>query len=190
MPPRFKRSAAAYAKDGQRYVVQDIEDGIVYCLTSGGAETEFPETQLFNEAEWAARTGSKPDRLYGAIRQSTFYAPYKGKLGRVPSERLLAKAETLVPGVLDYAAFVIAERVLADTGAGSAQDLSIRKCREIFDAAGPESRAAILAGLIGSPAELLVGTVDRGDNLLRAMIGKIADAGSIPFDLFRTAPRR
>ncbi len=191
MPPRFKPGAAAYAKDGRRYVVEDIDDGVVYCRSDGGAETEFAEAQLLNEQEWAARAGDRTDRLYGAVRQSKAYAPYKGKLSRAAAERLLAKADRLVPGILDYVAFVLAERALGEAGLGTAvAELSIVKCREIYDAAPPESRAAMLAGLIGSPPDILVGAVELGDNLLRAMIQKAATAGSVSFEAFGARRRR
>ena len=189
MPPRFQPGAAAYAKDGRRYVVEEIQDGIVYCLSSGGAETEFAEAQLLNEAEWAGRIDNKTERLYGAIRQSKAYAPYKGKLNRAAAERLLAKADRLVMGILDFIAFVSAERILGEAGHAAAE-LSIVRCREIFDAALPETRVALLAGLIGSPPEVLVGAVDLGDNLLRAMIAKAATSGSISLEAFQARRRR
>lgn len=186
MPSRFRPGAGAYAKDGRRYVVEEVEDGIVYCRSEAGAETEFAEAQLFTEAEWAARTGDKPDRVYSTIRQSPAYAPYKGKLNRAASEKLLAKAEKLIPGILTYTALVAAERILAGAGLSAAvPELSVVKCREIFDAAAPECRATVLAGVVGSPPEVLVGAADLGDNLLRAMIEKAAGAGSVPFEVFR-----
>jgi hypothetical protein len=191
MPSRFQPGAAVYAKNGRRYTVEEVQDGIVYCLAEGGAETEFAEAQLLDETEWAARAGTRADRLYGTIRQAKAYAPYGGKLNRAAAERLLAKADRLVPGVLDFAAFVAAERALAAAGDGAAApELSIVKCREIFDAAPPESRAALLAGLIGSPPEVLVGAVDLGDNLLRAMLGKAAAGGSVSLEEFGTRRRR
>jgi hypothetical protein len=191
MPSKFRRGAAAYAKDGRRYVVEDIEDGIVYCAAAGGAETEFPEAQLMTEAEWAGRAGSRTDKLYATIRQSTAYAPYKGKLDRSAASQLLAKVDRLVPGILDYAAFISAEHILADTGQdGAGAELSIVKCREIFETAAPESRAVLLAKLIGSPPEVVVGAVSLGDNLLRALIAKAANAGSVSFEEFHGRRRR
>jgi hypothetical protein len=191
MPPRFHPGAAAYAKDGRRYEVAEVEDGIVYCRSAAGAETEFDETLLFNEAEWLARTGAQPDRLRSAIQQAKAFAPYRGKLTLAAASRLLDKAERLAPGILDYTAFVCAERALAEAGQTTAAiDLPISKCREIFDAASPESRTAMLAGLIGSPPEVLAGAADLGDNLLKAMIGKAATAGSVPFEDFRDRRRR
>jgi hypothetical protein len=189
MPPRFQPRAVAYEKNGRRYVVQEVEDGIVYCLSASGAETEFPEAQLLNETEWTARAGDRTERIYAAIRQSKAYAPHAGKVSRAAADRLLAKADRLVPGILDYAAFVIAERGRAEAGAGNAE-LSIVKCREIFDAAAPEARAALLAGLIGSPPEVLVGAVDLGDNLLRAMLAKAGSPGGPTFEEFGTRRRR
>lgn len=191
MPSRFKPGVAAYAKDGRRYVVDDVEEGIVYCRAPSGAETEFAEAQLLNEAEWSARAGNRVDRLYAAIRHAKPYGPYKGKLTRIVAERLLAKADRLVPGILDYVAFVAAERILAEAGLdATGEELSIVKCREIYDAAVPESRATVLAGLVGSPPEVLAGAVELGDNLMRAMIQKAAGAGSISFEAFGGRRRR
>jgi hypothetical protein len=144
---------------------------------------------LLDEAEWAARAGNRTDRLYGAIRQAKAYAPYAGRLNRAAAERLLAKADRLVAGMLDYAAFVTAERALAETGQAGAE-LSIVKCREIFDTAPPETRAALLAGLIGSKPDVLVGAADLGDNLLRAMLAKAGAAGSVSFEEFGTRRRK
>src|SRR4051812_13912504 len=105
MPARFQAGGAAYAKDGRRYVVEDVADGLVYCVAPGGAETEFPEAQLMNEAEWAARSAGRRDTLYSRIKQSKAYGPYKGKLDRAGAEQLLVKAENTVPGILDFTAF-------------------------------------------------------------------------------------
>jgi hypothetical protein len=192
MPSRFRPGTAAYTKDGRRYVVEEVSAGIVYCLSDSGAETEYPETQLFNEAEWSARAGgNKIDRLYGTIRQSKAFAPYKGRLDRAAVERLLTKAERLVPGILDFTAFAMADRVLREAGQdyGDA-DLSIVKCRGIFDATPPETRAALLAAFIDSPPDVLVGAGGLGDNLLRAMIAKGTDAGPLSFEDFRARRRR
>ncbi|HTH96170.1 MAG TPA: hypothetical protein VL574_02065 [Stellaceae bacterium] len=189
MPARFRPGAFAYTKDGRRYTVEEVEDGMVYCVSDAGAETEFVEANLFNEAEWLAKSGNRTDKLYAAIRQSKAYQPRK--LNRGASEKLLAKAERLMPGILDYTAFVSAERVLAELGqAAAASELSIVKCREIFDAALPEARAGLLASLIGNAPEVVLGAVDLGDNLMRAMLGKAEEAGGISLDSFRSRPRR
>jgi hypothetical protein len=191
MPSRFQPGAAAYAKDGRRYLVAEVEDGMVYCRSAGGAETEFPEALLFNEAEQLLRTGNKTERLYSTIRQSKAYAPYRGKLDGAAAARLLVKADRLVPGILDFTAFVVAERALAEAGHSAAgAELSIVTCSEIFNASPPQSRAALLAGLIGSPPEVLVGAADLGDNLLRAMIAKAANSGGMTLDDFLARRRR
>jgi hypothetical protein len=191
MPSRFRPGAAAYAKDGRRYLVEQVEDGVVYCRSAAGAETEFAEAQLLSEAEWTARSGNQVDRVYATIRQSPAYAPYKGKLNPAAADRLLAKVDRVAPGILDFAALVTAERILAEAGLGTTDSaLSIVKCRTIFDAAPPESRAVVLAGLIGSPPEVLVGAAGLGDNLLRAMIERAAAPGSVSFEVFRARRRR
>ena len=189
MPSQFQPGAAAYDKAGRRYTVEAVEDGMVYCRAESGAETEFAAAQLLDEAGWAVRAGDRADRLYGTIRQSRLYAPAAGRLNRGGAERLLAKADRLLPGMLDYAAFVAAERAAAEAGERGAE-LSIVKCRAIFDAAPPESRAVLLAGMVGSPPDVLIGAADLGDNLLRAMLAKAGTAGSVSFEAFGTRRRR
>ena len=97
------------------------------------------------------------------------------------AKRLLAEAGRLLRGTLDYATFAAAE-----LGA----ELSIVKCRAIFDAAPPESRAVLLAGMVGSPPHVLVGAADLGDNLLRAMLAKAGSAGSVSLEDFGSRRRR
>jgi hypothetical protein len=189
MSSQFKQGAVAYDKAGRRYVVEAVEDGMVYCLGESGAETEFAASQLIDEAAWAARAGNRADRLYGTIRQSKLYAPPAAKLNRAGAERLLAKAEKLVPGLLDYAAFVAAERAAAETGERGAE-LSIIKCRALFDAAPIEARAVLLAGMVGSPPDVLIGAADLGDNLMRAMLAKAGSAGSVSLEEFGSRRRR
>lgn len=191
MASRFRPGAAAYAKDGTRYVVEAVDGGLVYCSASGGAEMEFPEAQLLTEAEWAGRSGGRRDMVYARLKRAPEYAQYRGKIDRDASERLLAKADSLRPGILDFTAFTIAGRIAAEGGSADiVSELSIVKCREIFDAAPPESRAAALAALIGTPAETLLGAVRLGDNLMRAMLDKGLDARLASFEAFSARPRR
>jgi hypothetical protein len=190
MPPRFRPGAAAYAKDGRRYVVDEIEDGIVYCSSPNGAETEFPEAQLMTEAEWTAKSGVKRETVYGAVKQSRSFAPYKGALDKTGSEALLQKAERLFPGVLDFTAFTAASRAASEGGRDAGAELSIVKCREIFDAASPQTRAALLAGLIGIAPDRAVSAAGLGDNLLRAMIEKGLAAAPVSFETFRARRRQ
>jgi hypothetical protein len=191
MPSRFRPGAAAFAKDGRRYIVEDVADGIVYCVSEGGAETEFPEAQLATEAEWAARAGGRPEMIYGRIRNARAYAPQKGPLDAAAAEALLAKAERLRPGLLDFVAFSIARRVLDESGdVDFLAELSIRKCRAIFDAAPPQSRAAALAALVGAPPDRLASAGGLGDNLLRAMLDKGLGEGAGGFEEFRNRRRQ
>jgi hypothetical protein len=190
-PPRFRPGAAAYAKDGRRYTVDEVADGIVYCASPNGAETEFPEAQLMTEAEWAASSGGKRDSAHDAVKQSRAFTPYKGPLDRAGAEALLAKAERLFPGILDFTAFNAASRAAADAGSqGAAADLSIVKCRAIFDAATPQTRAALLAGIMGIAPDRAVSAAGLGDNLLRAMIDKGLAAASVSYETFRSRRRQ
>ncbi|MDB5392716.1 MAG: hypothetical protein JWM91_222 [Rhodospirillales bacterium] len=189
MPNRFPPGAAAYTKDGRRYIVDEVADGLVYCTASGGAETEFPEAQLMTEAEWSARTGGRRDMLYSRLKQARTYVPYKGALDRGGAQRLLTKAEQLFPGILDFAAFTVASRVLSENGDQSfIPELSIIKCREIFDGAPVETRAALLAGLLGTAPDKMVSAAGMGDNMTRAMIDKGLDVAA--FDTFGSRRRR
>jgi hypothetical protein len=188
MTERFLPGTVVYAKDGRRYIVDDFDDGIVYCSSPSGAETEFPMAQLKTEAEWAARSG-KPEIIYGRIKQSRAFAAAKDKLDSAAVDTLLARAERLYPGILDFAAFAAARRALAEIGNQDLEaELSIVKCREIFDAVVSPARATVLATLIGAVPERLVGAAGLGDNLLRAIIDKGLPAAE--FEEFRGRRRR
>jgi hypothetical protein len=185
MANRFRRGANAYDKQGRVYVVEDIEDGIVYCTSSNGMETEFPETALTNEEEWNARSEGKRGRLYDRLKLSRIYLAPTAKLDRSASEQALAKIERLLPGILDFAAVAVAKRIMAETGDSDlVATLSIAKCREVFDAAPPEIRAGLLAGAMGNPPEVLVGAGRLGDNLMRAMLDKFLAANGTEFTGF------
>ena len=189
MSVRFPPGAAAYAKDGRRYVVDEVAGGTAYCTAPGGAETEFPEAQLMTEAEWTARGGNRRDLIYAKVKQARAYAPYKGALERAASEHLLKRAEQLFPGLLDFTAFSVASRALDESGDRTLiPDLSIVKCRELFEGATPQTRATLLAGLVGAVPEKIVGGARLGDNLTRAMIEKGLDAQA--FDSFGSRRRQ
>lgn len=179
----------AYAKDGRRYVVDEVAGGIAYCTAPGGVETEFAESQLMTEAEWIARSGNRRDVVYGKIKQARAYAPYKGTLERAASEHFLQKAEQLFPGLLDFVAFQVASRALDESGDRALiPDLSIIKCRELFEGATPQTRATLLAGLVGAVPEKIVGGARLGDNLTRAMIEKGLNVAA--FDTFGSRRRQ
>jgi hypothetical protein len=186
---RFSPGAAAYAKDGRRYIVDEVADGLVYCTAPGGAETEFPEAQLSTEAEWTARSGGRRDAVYSRLKQARAYAPYKGGLDRASAAQFVASAERLFPGILDFAAYSIASRMLSESGDQALiPELSIVKCREIFDGVVPETKAALLAGLVGAAPEKIVSGAKLGDNLTRAMIDKGLDAKA--FEAFGSRRRQ
>ena len=67
-------------------------------------------------------------------------------------------------------------------------ELSIIKCREVFDGAEPQTRATLLAGLVGAPADKIVAGTKLGDNLTRAMIEKGLDAAA--FEAFGSRRRQ
>lgn len=191
MTARFSRGAAAYARDGRSYIVEEVVDGIVYCTASNGAESEFPEAALLNEAEWAARSDGRRDVSYLRLQQSRVYATAAVKLDRAASAQLLAKIERLSPGLLDFAAFTVATRIMVENGDHDlVPGLSIVKCRAVFDAAKPEIRASLLADLLGAPPVALVDAGRLGDNLMRAMLEKGLAAQEEAFEAFRDRPRR
>ncbi len=197
MASKFRRGAIAYDKQGRSYVVEDVADGMVYCSTESGAETEFPESALVTEAEWKtrhtrsdAKRSQVGERLYERVRASRLYLAPTGKLDPVASHEVLAKVERLLPGILDFAAVITAERALDADGDAGQSDLSTVKCREIFDAAKPETRASLVAGLIGTQPHVLVGAARVGDNLMRAMLDKFREAYGPEFDQFKSARRK
>lgn len=193
MGTRFLPGSTVYAKDGRSYVVEDVDGGIVYCVTSSGAETEFPETQLMSEAEWAAKTkvGLQREVSYGRLKQSRHFLPNGEKLDAAAVERLLAKAEHFSPGILDFAAFTAATRALSEHKEENlVERLSIRKCREVFDAAPPTVRARLLAALLGARADALVSAGGLGENLLKAMVAKGLEPLQAEYDAFQNRPHR
>jgi hypothetical protein len=191
MTQRFKRGALAYSKDGKTYTVDEVDGGIVYCWTDSGAETEFPEADLLNETEWAARSSGRRDVSYARLKQAGAYTSAAAKIDRAKAEALLAKIGRLSSSLLDFAAYRVATRALDDNGD---QDLitglSIVKSREIFDAAPAETRATLLAGLLGAQPHILIDAARLGDNLMRALIEKGLAAHAEEFEAFRDRPRK
>jgi hypothetical protein len=185
MITKFRRGAIVYTQNGRSYVVDEVTDGTVYCSSSNGAETEFSEATLLTEAEWAARSDSKSGLVYAKLRQSRLYSSSPPKLDRAGAEQVLTKIERLKPGMLDFAAFMTATRILAETGDDElVAKLSIAKCREVFDAAKPEIRASLLASVLTTPPDVLIGAGRLGDNLMRAMIEKGMADQADRFDSF------
>ncbi|HXP98322.1 MAG TPA: hypothetical protein VN809_16530 [Telmatospirillum sp.] len=193
MRTRFPRGSTAYAKDGRSYIVEEVADGIVYCTTSNGAETEFPESKVMNEAEWEAKTkvGLQREVSYLRLKQSRHYLPTGETSDAAAADRLLVKADRLSPGILDFAAFSVAERILAERREEDlAPQLSIRKCRELFDAAPSPVRARLLADLLGARADALVSAGGLGENLLKAMVVKGLEPLRTDYETFQDRPHR
>ena len=185
MASKFRRGALAYTPNGRSYVVDEVDDGVVYCSTTGGAETEFSEASLLTEAEWNARSDNKRDLIYARLKQSRLYAAPAAKVDRAGAEQILAKVDRLTPGLLDYVAFSIATKILGEAGdTASAPSLSIVKCRDVFEAAKPELRVALLASVLGTPPDVLVGAGRLGDNLMRAIIEKGMASQTTAFENF------
>jgi hypothetical protein len=190
MAARFRQGAVAFGKDGKRYVVDEAVEGLLYCHSDNGAEVEFTEAQMMTEAEWAARNGAARGSLYDQLKKTTPYHPVKGGgIDRTGSNHLLDRAAALFPGMLDYVAFVTATRALPEfAGERFLAELSIIKCRALFDGATPETRATLLCNLVGATPERLVSAARIGDNLTRAMIEKGLDARA--FEAFGTRRRQ
>jgi len=191
MVSKFRRGARVFTVNGRSYVVEEVADGVVYCSADNGAETEFSESSLLTEAEWNARSGGRIGLVYSRLRQSPRYGKAPAKVDRVGAELVLAKMERLMPGMLDFAAFTIAADILAADGDQKLEaELSIAKCREIFEAAKPEVRAGLLASLLGMQPDVLVGAGRLGDNLMRALIAKGLGDRAAAFDDFGSRRRR
>ncbi len=199
MPGRFPRGSIAYAKDGRKYYVEEVADGTVYCVTDSGAESEFPESTLMNEVEWAAKSGKplgggaatlKRDVDYSRIQKSRHFLPAGEKLDASASEKMLAKADRVYGGILDFAAFVVATRVLDEHKERELiPHLSVRKARDIFNRAPPAVRARLLADILGARPDALVSAGGLGDNLIKAMIAKGLEERRVEYDDFQDRPR-
>ena len=195
MVSRFSPGATVYGKDGRSYVVEAVDSGTVYCTASNGAETEFPETTLFTEAEWATRAAQskhgKREVPYQRLKQSRHYAGTAAKVNRAAAEQLLARLTRLMPSLLDFVAFTVAGDILAETHDDDLiEHLSIIKCREIFDAASPEVRAALAARVLETQPEALVSAAGLGDNLVMAMVTKGLEPRNQDYEDFQDRPRR
>lgn len=191
MADRFVPGAKAYSSDGRSYIVEEVGEGIVYCSSTGGAETEFPAAALLNEAEWAARSDGRRDLFYTRLKQARPYSASPGKRDPAASAQVMAKIERLSPGILDFTAYTVAMRVKSEEGHQSgADDLSIPKCRAIFDAARPEIAVGLLADTLGMSADALIDAGGLGDNLLRALVEKGIAARSDAYESFLDRPRR
>jgi hypothetical protein len=191
MAARFRPGATAYAPNGRAYVVDDVAEGVVYCSLPSGAESEFPEAALLTEAEWEARSDKRRGLVHERLKQSRAYTEMRAKLDPVACEQMLAKSERLSPGLLDFTAFRVATQIVVDAGDRDlVPGLSIAKCRAAFDAARPEIRAGLLADLLGTPPDILVGAGRLGDNLMRAMLDKGMAANAAAFETFRDRRRQ
>jgi hypothetical protein len=177
MAERFQRGGVAYAKDGRKYRVDDVEDGIVYCSSSGGAETEFAPDQLLNQAEWQARAKGEGDKVYGRLKLSDAYAKPGPRLDKGAGEKVLAVIGRLMPALLDFTAYRVAVDFLTQSGDGAlVAGLSIVKCRQVFDSASLDVRIGLLARILGVPPKTLIDAGQIGDNLMRAILAKGMEA--------------
>jgi hypothetical protein len=191
MASRFQPGSIAFDKDGRSYTVEIVDGGTVYCVASNGVETEFPESSLVTESEWGTRSDGRRDISYTRLKQARAYTIAPGKVDKEAAAQLLAKAERLSPSLLDFVAFTAAKQVLTENKDEDQVDgLSIVKCRQIFDEAKPEVRACLLAGVLGTQAEMLISAIKLGDNLMRAMIDKGMAAHAVSFEDFLDRPRR
>ena len=190
MASKFRLGTMAFTQDGRRYFVDEVDDGIVYCSSQNGAETEFPEAQLLTEAEWKARSDGKRADLYPRLKQVPPYtnAP---RIDRSAAEQMLLKAERIAPGILDFVAHDVAAAILSENGDGDlVAGLSIVKCRSVFDSAEPAVRAGIFARMLGVAPDVLVGAARLGDNLMRAMLDKGLAAHAGAFEAFQGRRRQ
>lgn len=191
MSVRFVPGATVYTKDGKSYTVDEVEDGTVYCISPGGAQTEFAEDSLLNESEWAAKSDGRRDLFYTRLKQAKPYTLHTGKQNAAVSTQLLAKIDRLSLGLLDYAAFITAEKVMIDNGDEQlVSGLSIPKCRAVFDEARPEVRLSLVAAMLGINTDALLDAGRLGDNLMLALIEKGLASHGEAFEDFLDRPRR
>ena len=190
MASKFRLGATVYTQDGRRYFVEEVDDGIVYCSSDSGAETEFPESKLMTEAEWKARSEGKRTDLYPRLKQAPPYTSAP-RLERAAAEQMLMKVDRLAPSMLDFVAHAVAARILEASGDGDlVEGLSIIRCRAVFDSAEPAARAGILAQMLGVAPDVLVGAARLGDNLMRAMLDKGLASQAEAYEAFQSRRRR
>ena len=191
MSVRFIPGATVYTKDGKSYTVDEVEDGTVYCTSPGGAQTEFAEDSLLNESEWAAKSDGRRDLFYTRLKQAKPYTQHTGKQDAAIASQLLAKIDRLSLGLLDYAAFITAEKVMVDNGDEQlVSGLSIPKCRAVFDEARPEVRLSLVAAMLGINTDAMLDAGRLGDNLMLALIEKGLASHGEAFEDFLDRPRR
>jgi hypothetical protein len=191
MATRFSPGDIVIAKDGRRYTVDDLADGIVYCSSESGAEVEFGEAQLQSEAEWSAKTDGRRDQVYVRLKQAKPFTQAPGRLDPDAAATLVRKVERLLPGIQDFAAYRTADALLDEWGQREiGVELSTVKCRDIFDAAPPDVKLGLLARLFDMKPEILLNAAGLGDNLLRAMIEKGMAAQAAAYEAFLDRPRR
>ena len=191
MSVRFVPGATVYTKDGKSYTVDEVEDGTVYCTSPGGAQTEFAEDSLLNESEWAAKSDGRRDLFYTRLKQAKPYTQHTGKQDAAIASQLLAKIDRLSLGLLDYAAFITAEKVMVDNGDEQlVSGLSIPKCRAVFDEARPEVRLSLVAAMLGINTDAMLDAGRLGDNLMLALIEKGLASHGEAFEDFLDRPRR
>lgn len=177
MAERFQRGGVAYAKDGRKYRVDDVEGGVVYCSSDAGAETEFSSDQLLTQTEWEARGKGDRDRLYGRLKLSDAYAKPGPRLDKGAGEKVIAVIGRLVPGFIDFAAYRVAVDFVTQAGETAlVSGLSVAKCRQVFDGAPLEVRVGVLARTLGVPPKTLIDAAQIGDNLMRAILSKGMEA--------------
>ncbi len=191
MASQFTAGAKVYTQDGRSYVVEATDGGTVYCTASNGAESEFPESALMTEAQWAAKANGRRDISYTRLKLSRFYTTITEKTDPAQAEQLLTKSDRLEAGLLDFVAYQTAARVLTENKDDDLiPTLSIVKSRDIFDTARADIRAELLAGVIATGPQKLIDAMRLGDNLLRAMIQKGLATHGEAFEEFIDKPRR
>jgi hypothetical protein len=191
MASKFLPGAKAYARDGRVYMIEIVDGGTVYCKSANGAETDFPETALMTESEWGSRTDGHRDAAHTRLKQDRAYTSAPVKVDPAACAALLNKVDHLTLGLLDFTAFTVAANILTTQGdPDMVAELSIKKCRALFDAAKPDVRVNLLAGVLSTPPDTLLGAAKLGDNMARAMIEKGLAGHGEAFEEFIDRPRR
>jgi hypothetical protein len=181
---RFQAEDVVYTKDGRKYYVDLVEDGIVFCSTANGAEADFHPDQLLTEAEWEAEQATRHRSAIPLPNGFRSPAPRPGDIKRC--ERVIAEVNRLLPDLLGYTAFRVADTILREQ---SGEGVGVGETKAVIAAFNqtvpPVEQVNLLAAVIGATPDVLIGMLEMSDQEKRQVLGFGALNIGGDFALFR-----